>query len=596
MAKDREETQLTEEEQKEAVKKKEKTTVMITLTVFFLTVIIIVVRIYFPNELDIVLEYIKKGASLVFDKVITPVVSAIIAPIIKLIIVGLIMIVHPILNYFVTIKKDKDEMFDFVIRKDGDNNNMIAIALIIFAILGGLYFSGKLEAFFYRYERIVPGLTYNVYARSKKLITKYSNQIDVQNMTFKSIQHHPCWKSIKKRPLCDFWVCSSWKSYLPGWHKKDYASYEAITYCMKYGARYIELDIFNKNMCPYAEPVVCNGHTPGNYQYTTVLDFKKCCKLIRKNMDKFFVNNGVCDPLFLCLNLHLEGNWSTLNKIAHAIETIFAGKLMSKEPPYRDNLGRLRNLGTFKFEMFLDKVVIITNTFIGGIGSLANSRMGSVYDICYQSHKMDIKTKPGFKAASLLADPTSADKDWLHSYSYEFSNNIGSNISKTASALVRIYPNPVASCEWDYDIKDPKNKTNFWPETMFKIGSQFNLMDFASDDENFISYLNFFFGPGDGTTDAEMKRGIVYYDTDKCASLKKLKKNNKKEMKAKIQDEPEGCLKGKNAEAIDIRQTVEYRMDDDPDRCGYGKIYKGYPFALKPFSLQVPTKIQIDTS
>merc|ERR1711991_1201005 len=99
---------------------------MITLTVCFLTVIIIVVRIYFPNELDIVLEYIKKGASLVFDKVITPVVSAIIAPIIKLIIVGLIMIVHPILNYFVTIKKDKDEMFDFVIRKDGDNNNMIA--------------------------------------------------------------------------------------------------------------------------------------------------------------------------------------------------------------------------------------------------------------------------------------------------------------------------------------------------------------------------------------------------------------------------------------------------------------------------------------
>ena len=161
MAEAEEETPLTEEEEKEEVKKKEKTIVMITLTVFFLTVIIIVVKIYFPKELDMVLEYIKQGASFVFNKVITPIVSATIGPIIKLIIVGLIIAIHPILNYFVTIKKDKDEMFDFVIRKDGDNNNMIATFLFICAILGGLYFSGKLEAFFYRYERIVPGLTYN---------------------------------------------------------------------------------------------------------------------------------------------------------------------------------------------------------------------------------------------------------------------------------------------------------------------------------------------------------------------------------------------------------------------------------------------------
>ena len=62
---------LTEEEEKEEVKKKEKTIVMITLTVFFLTVIIIVVKIYFPKELDMVLEYIKQGASFVFNKVIT---------------------------------------------------------------------------------------------------------------------------------------------------------------------------------------------------------------------------------------------------------------------------------------------------------------------------------------------------------------------------------------------------------------------------------------------------------------------------------------------------------------------------------------------
>ena len=220
--------------------------------------------------------------------------------------------------------------------------------------------------------------------------------------------------------------------------------------------------------------------------------------------------------------------------------------------------------------------------------------MKDVYDICYQTHKIGIKNKPGYKPPTILADPISADKDWLHSYSYEMTNNIGINLSKEQSALIRVYANPVENCEWDYDIKDPKNKTNNWPETMFKLGSQFNLMDFSSDDENLIAQLNFFFGPGDGATEKEQRQGIVYYETKKCKSGKDREKENKKELKSKIRNEPEGCLAGKNQEAIDIRQRVEYQMDDDPDRCGYGKIYKGFPFALKPFTLQIPTKIKIN--
>ena len=88
----------------------------------------------------------------------------------------------------------------------------------------------------------------------------------------------------------------------------------------------------------------------------------------------------------------------------------------------------------------------------------------------------------------------------------------------------------------------------------------------------------------------------MYYETEKCSSKKSRDKNNKKEIKEKIRDEPEGCLAGKNKKLMNTRQRVEYRMDEDPDRCGYGKIYKGYPFALKPFSLQVQTKTNMETA
>jgi hypothetical protein len=246
---------------------------------------------------------------------------------------------------------------------------------------------------------------------------------------------------------------------------------------------------------------VCNGHTPGNYQYTTVLNFEKCCKLIKKinNTIGIKTSNGFkSDPLFLCLNLNFEGNWTTLNKVSTIIKDVFGTQLLPKKPPYRDDYGKLTNLGIIPIDWFVNKIVIITNTYLGGIGALANSNMKDVYDICYQTHKMDVTYKPGYKPNSATSGEQSGNKDWLHSYSYEMASNIGTNLSKNNFALIRTYPNPVENCNWDYDVKDPKNKTNMWPDTMFKLGSQFNLMDFSSNDENLIAYLNFFFGPGDG--------------------------------------------------------------------------------------------------
>lgn len=580
----------------EEEKNYERTMVILFFTVIGVFLLYMILSKFFYLEMTKIANLIMKVFVLIYTTIIGPIMDKTILPFLRFLSILVIFALYPILNYFIQIKKNDQGVYDFFFRNDGNNNTTLFGFAIFAALLIYIYFDGRFETFFYKIENVAPFLNFNGKKRMSRLMNKYNKQISVQDFNFKSIQTHPCWSTIKKRPLCDFWICSSSRSYLLGWHKNDYASYDAINHCMKNGARYIELDIFNKNFCPYAEPVVCNGHTPGNYQYTTALKFDKCIQVIKKGLDKYFNHEGKSDPFFLCLNLHLEGNWHTLDLVTRSIEKHLKKKLIKKEPPYRDEFGKLRNLGILPMENFLDKVVIITNTYLGGEGTLTFSKMKEVYDICYQSLKIDVKHKPGFKPPSFLKDPTSANKDWLQDYSYEDSNNIGTNISKTESVLVRIHPTPTKNCNWDYDIKHPKNKENHWPDTMFKIGSQFNLMDFGSDDDNLTAYLNFFFGPGDGVTEEEKNMGVIHYETGKCPSNKEFLKNKNNEMDEKLQNEPEGCLAGKNKEAIDIRQRVEYRMNDDPDRCGYGKIYKGYPFALKPFNLQIPMKLKIDTN
>merc|ERR1712196_363214 len=98
----------------------------------------------------------------------------------------------------------------------GNNNITILWFAIFICLVLYIYFDGRFETFFYKLETIAPFLYFNGQKRTKRLLTKYNKQISVQDFNFKSIQTHPCWDTIKKRPLCDFWICSSWRSYLIG--------------------------------------------------------------------------------------------------------------------------------------------------------------------------------------------------------------------------------------------------------------------------------------------------------------------------------------------------------------------------------------------
>ena len=73
--------------------------------------------------------------------------------------------------------------------------------------------------------------------------------------------------------LCDFYIASSYKTYLPYCQYWDYSSTDAIKCALEAGARYVELDIFPNTFCLDSPPVVCNGEEVGLYNWTTKICF-----------------------------------------------------------------------------------------------------------------------------------------------------------------------------------------------------------------------------------------------------------------------------------------------------------------------------------
>lgn len=156
--------------------------------------------------------------------------------------------------------------------------------------------------------------------------------------------------------LADFYVASSYRSFLPCSLYYDYSSIDMIVKALTMGARYIELDVYNKNFCEITVPVVCSGKELGNWHWTTDLDFDDCCKAIVSTAFSGQLTNA-SDPLFLKLNIFTEGNCNTQKAIAKILLDNFQNFLLdipkygySKYP-----------IGSIPVMELLWKVIIITN-------------------------------------------------------------------------------------------------------------------------------------------------------------------------------------------------------------------------------------------
>jgi len=152
--------------------------------------------------------------------------------------------------------------------------------------------------------------------------------------------------------LCDFYIASAYKCYLPCTYYYDYSSSDAIISCISAGARYLHFDVFPDidlwagGLRPDANPVVCNGDEIGNWHYTTSIPFDEVCRIVNvyalgnlppnsqnivKNVDTSNKIGNTTDPLFIHLSLKCWGQTSVIDKCADLLVQYFGNNLLANK-------------------------------------------------------------------------------------------------------------------------------------------------------------------------------------------------------------------------------------------------------------------------
>jgi len=212
---------------------------------------------------------------------------------------------------------------------------------------------------------------YNRVERSLKQLRYYATIVNPQPISETPIP------DIGDYRLCDFYVSSSFKSYLPKDSSLDYSSYRAIEAVLLAGARFIDLDVYPATFCSKSEPVVCNGSQdhPGLYSHTSQISFEKCVEVIRNVAFSAQLRN-YNDPLFINLNVYPNENYQLLVKIATILNKHLA-RYMLPSGDYHHT--KSVDFVTKSIKNFYGKVIIMCNR------AWTNTPLSEIINITHQN-------------------------------------------------------------------------------------------------------------------------------------------------------------------------------------------------------------------
>jgi len=231
------------------------------------------------------------------------------------------------------------------------NKKGIMIIFIVFLILF-IYFT----IFFRRVPRFLSRMNKN-YSACKITSLRYNKKVMDGDYRLK-----------------DFFIASSYKSYLPCTNYMDYASLDSIQRILFYGGRHIDLDIMNYGFgCNNL--VVCEGRGRGNWNYTTSITLEKTLEFISKYAFGKEVPNGD-DPLFLSINFNTWYNRDAFDECAALIKKFFSRKFLDIEYGYKGRESKV-NICNIPIKKILDKIVIICNDDVEGTDMDELVNMGS---------------------------------------------------------------------------------------------------------------------------------------------------------------------------------------------------------------------------
>ena len=274
-----------------------------------------------------------------------------------------------------------------------------------------------------------------------------------------------------KHTLTDVYIISSAGSYLVGWKILDFVSFDMILQTIKYGARYIEVDI---NLNQKKEIVIANGIKDGNW----ILNFNEIsiddfCKNLGEKMfnENYFINNK--DPLLLYLNIQIPKN--KMNLLYEYLYTNLKTHLLS--PDY--NVNGTINVLDVKLEELFKKLVIICN------GRISGTKMENITNL-----------KLGDRVKRINYDQLLA-----------LDERESINFNKNNLTIV----------EQNYSLKS----INANPEVAFDKGCQIIAMNFQRTDDFMIQYLSRFYGKSFQVKPFELTKFVdkpmVGYDRNKIA-------------------------------------------------------------------------------
>jgi hypothetical protein len=252
--------------------------------------------------------------------------------------------------------------------------------------------------------------------------------------------------------LCDFYIASSYRSFLPGNQYFDIVSADTIRTILECGVRYIELDIFPSSFCVNSAPVVVSGREKGLWHYSNSLSLDVAFKTIK---DVAFNNKttiNIREPLFLYLNINANENYNLLKKVADLVDQYFGPRLTSTNNKYKDIFPQtpIKNL--------FGKVVIISNK------KWEKSPMEELINLSPDGESFDKITM-----RSLNSDQVTDNFDKRELTEYNKRN------------ITRVYP-----------IYNGRSSENYNPSNCWLTGCQIVAFNYQTSDAFLDFYLDFF--------------------------------------------------------------------------------------------------------
>lgn len=292
--------------------------------------------------------------------------------------------------------------------------------------------------------------------------------------------------------LRDYYISSSYKSYMPCGHTNDVVSYNALVSCLSKGARFIHLDLYYDGEFPCdpsaiitvqnvidGEPSVY-PKAPQKYKY---LNLTNCLNIIANK-----AWNGMTEqrnyPLLLYLELHFDTNRNLEKKIADALVNTLSTRFINKKYGFHRT-----PVGNIPMDELIGKVILLTNR------RCVNDKLDEITNSILNNEVNDI--------SNVVLSQTDINYGGIRGKYVKKDDAVRDNKFTLHRVVLDTDPNIINQYTPKYDI------INIDPTDSFNYGMQIVSMNFQKYDDNLRTYLNTELNPNEYQGKTFSKLGFI---------------------------------------------------------------------------------------